>query len=147
MSLFQKMILKLYWRIKMKKHILSKYAEKKDIVSLFGSQKKTKETRTIENSDLDNFASKRTVKTFSVENTDSDEIMNFSCTDAKADATETVELSDFGDYKKAMFLKEKTGITKSIETSDSDELCIANNRKKTLLTETVETSDKDEMFS
>ena len=46
--------------------------------------------------------------------------MNFSCTDAKVDTTETVELSDFGDYKKAMFLKEKTGITKSIETSDSD---------------------------
>lgn len=131
----------------MKKHILSKYAEKKDVVLLFGNQKKTKETRTIENSDIDCFASKKTVKTFSVENTDSDEIMNFTSTDAKVDGTETVELSEFGEYRKAIFLKERTGITKSIETSDSDELCIANNRKKTLLTETVETSDKDEMFS
>lgn len=131
----------------MKKHILSKYAEKKDVVLLFGNQNKTKETRTIENSDIDCFSSKKTVKTFSVENTDSDEIMNFTSTDAKVDDTETVELSEFGEYRKAMFLKERTGITKSIEDSDSDEICIRNNKKITRLTETIETSDKDEMFS
>lgn len=130
----------------MKKHILSKYAEKKAIELVLANQKKTSETRTIEESDNDYLASKRTIKTFSIENTDTDETINFSLTKKDSDSTETVESSDYANYVKAISFGERTGFTKSIENSDEDTLYCLPNNKKTLLTERIENSDPDEMI-
>lgn len=123
----------------MKKHILSYYAKREVDYQCSINSKKTKETRTIEQTDNDIMLSKKkgTIKTFSVENSDSDDAFILKCTDKLKDGTETIENSDIYSF----YCDEGTRRTKSIEDSDSD---INYSAKKTKLTETIEASDSDE---
>ena len=123
----------------MKKHILSYYAKREVDYQCSINSKKTKETRTIEQTDNDIMLSKKkgTIKTFSVENSDSDDAFILKCTDKLKDGTETIENSDIYSF----YCDEGTRLTKSIEDSDSD---INYSAKKTKLTETIEASDSDE---
>ena len=123
----------------MKKHILSYYAKREVDYQCSINSKKTKETRTIEQTDNDIMLSKKkgTIKTFSVENSDSDEAFILKCTDNFKDGTETVENTDVYSF----YCDKGTRLTKSIEDSDSD---INYSAKKTKLTETLEASDSDE---
>ena len=123
----------------MKKHILSYYAKREVDYQCSINSKKTKETRTIEQTDNDIMLSKKkgTIKTFSVENSDSDDAFILKCTDKLKDGTETIENSDIYSF----YCDEGTRLTKSIEDSDSD---INYSAKKTKLTETLEASESDE---
>lgn len=123
----------------MKKHILSYYAKREVDYQCSINSKKTKETRTIEQTDNDIMLSKKkgTIETFSVENSDSDDAFILKCTDKLKDGTETIENSDIYSF----YCDEGTRLTKSIEDSDSD---INYSAKKTKLTETIEASDSDE---
>lgn len=123
----------------MKKHILSYYAKREVDYQCSINSKKTKETRTIEQTDNDIMLSKKkgTIKTFSVENSDSDDAFILKCTDKFKDGTETVENTDIYSF----YCDKGTRLTKSIEDSDSD---INYSAKKTKLTETIEASDSDE---
>ena len=122
----------------MKKHILSKYAEKKDLNTLFACKRNTTETKVL---NADTLGGKRTVKTFAVENSDSDEISNFAKTSEETDATETIESSDFANFQKLSFNSEKTYTTMSIENLDKGRCFFDFDNKKTRLTATIETSD------
>ena len=124
----------------MKKHILSYYAKREVDYQCSINSKKTKETRTIEQTDNDIMLSKKkgTIKTFSVENSDSDDAFILKCTDKLKDGTETIENSDIYSF----YCDEGTRLTKSIEDSDSD---INYSAKKTKLTETIEASDSGDI--
>lgn len=145
----------------MKKHILSYYAKREVDYQCSINSKKTKETRTIEQTDNDIMLSKKkgTIKTFSVENSDSDDAFILKCTDKFIDGTETVENTDVYSFycdkgtrltksiedsdSDINYLAKKTKLTETIEASDSDESIFIANNKKTLLTDSVEQSDPD----
>ena len=145
----------------MKKHILSYYAKREVDYQCSINSKKTKETRTIEQTDNDIMLSKKkgTIKTFSVENSDSDDAFILKCTDKFIDGTETVENTDVYSFycdkgtrltkyiedsdSDINYSAKKTKLTETIEASDSDESIFIANNKKTLLTDSVEQSDPD----
>lgn len=122
----------------MKKHILSKYAEKKDLNTLFAYKKNTAETNVF---NADTFGGKRTIETFTVENSDSDEITNFAKTKQETDSTETIESSDFANFQKLLFNSKKLSTITSIENSYKGKCFFDSDNKKTRLTATIETSD------